>query len=382
MGEKVYILYSNFYTRDGSRLTIGGIQTYIYNLSQALIKIDKVPIIMQFADKSFENEYKNIKVLGVDVSKNYKNKRKILFNECMKLFDVEEDILIFASDDISVKNNLKNVISIQHGIFWDVQRHRGYGNIRNRLYFLNRTFEAFRTINRVSRSNLLVCVDYNFQNWYRTQLAYPEVKTVVIPNASSIPKFRKPLSNKREVSIIFARRFFEYRGTRIFAKAIETILNEFSNVQITFAGEGPDENYLKDKFSKDNRVQFIKYTSSESLEIHSAFDIAVIPTTGSEGTSLSLLEAMAAGCAVIATDVGGLTDILINGFNGIVISPDERPLYQALKELIDNETLRNKLSLNGYQTVRESFNLDLWEKSWQELILSLDQLLDYGCSNE
>ncbi|WP_420491566.1 glycosyltransferase [Neobacillus drentensis] len=52
---------------------------------------------------------------------------------------------------------------------------------------------------------------------------------------------------------------------------------------------------------------------------------------GSEGTSLSLLEAMAAKCAEIATNVGGMTNIILDNYNGLIINPDESELYLALE---------------------------------------------------
>lgn len=368
MKGKVYILYSNFYSRDGKQITIGGIQTYILNLCKVVKEIGKKPIIMQLANKPFETIYKDIPVIGVFNSSTPKNKKKALFNKCLEMYDKEKDIIIFASDDVSVKNNEKNVISIQHGIFWDVSRHLEYSNIQNRFYFLVRSFEAFRTINRVSRCSLLVCVDYNFQNWYRTQLAYPEVSTVVIPNFTRIPQYVS--REEKEISIIFARRFFEYRGTRIFANAIEKILDNYSKVSVTFAGEGPDEEYLKKKFLKNKNVTFTKYESNESIEVHQQFNIAVVPTTGSEGTSLSLLEAMAAGCAVVSTDVGGLTNIILNNYNGLLIPPEEISLYNAIESLITNPELMNKLSKNAYESVKNSFDLTSWKNKWKEIFLS------------
>jgi glycosyltransferase involved in cell wall biosynthesis len=213
-------------------------------------------------------------------------------------------------------------------------------------------------------------VDYNFVNWYRSVAAYEAVNLKVIPNFTQIsPMVEKP---KERVNIIFARRFEIYRGTRIFANAIAKILTEHDHVFVTVAGSGPDEKYIKDKLSGfGDRVVFTKYTSDQSLMIHADKHIAVVPTVGSEGTSLSLLEAMSAQCATVCTNVGGMTSMVIDGYNGLMISPNEKELYEAITKLIDDEALREQLANRGYETVKEGFSFEKWKKSWKKVLMDI-----------
>lgn len=116
---------------------------------------------------------------------------------------------------------------------------------------------------------------------------------------------------------------------------------------------------MRDKLAAFNNVSFISYKSSESLDIHADKHIAVVPTIGSEGTSLSLLEAMSAQCAVIASNVGGMTNIILDDFNGLMVNAgDSLDLYRAMKRLIDNPTVMNRLSENAYKTVKQAFSYD------------------------
>ena len=102
---------------------------------------------------------------------------------------------------------------------------------------------------------------------------------------------------------------------------------------------------------------FTHYDSSKAIEFHSQFDIAVVPTTGSEGTSLSLIEAMSAHCAVLCTNVGGMTNIIIDGLNGIMTLPTADAVYEGLKLLLTHPDMREKIASRGYETVAEAFNL-------------------------
>jgi glycosyltransferase involved in cell wall biosynthesis len=93
----------------------------------------------------------------------------------------------------------------------------------------------------------------------------------------------------------------------------------------------------------------------------------VIPTRYSEGTSLSCLEALASGKAVIATNVGGLADLILPDFNGLLIEPDEAALYAAICRLIDDPGLRERLAANGLQTA-QAFGLATWQARWEQVI--------------
>ena len=189
----------------------------------------------------------------------------------------------------------------------------------------------------------------------------------MIPNFSVIPS-SIPEKNNKIVHIIFARRLFTYRGTRLFANVAERLLNKYHDIKITIAGTGPDEKYIQQKLSKYTQVEFCTYNNDESLSIHADKDIAVVPTLGSEGTSLSLLEAMASGCAVVCTNVGGMTNIILDGYNGYIINPEEEALYAAMTSLIENKDTRKMLQLNAYNTVSHAFSLEKWQKKWLQVI--------------
>lgn len=361
--RKVFILNSVFYKLDGKSLSIGGIETYIYMLCNLIKKNNMIPIVYQYGNNRFQRIYDNIEVNGIPIKSKWstQKKSKVLFSECKKNYDKEQDIIIFATDLMGIKNKEKNVIGIQHGIFWDIRTQK-CSHTKNLIYFFIKSFHALKTISRINRFNYLVAVDYNFLNWYRTQIGYIETKIRVIPNCTNVINFDKEKTN--DINIIFARRFVEYRGTKLFASIVEDILNIDNNVNITFAGEGPDEEFLINKFKNNSRVKFIKYNSENSIEVHKKYQIAVVPTIGSEGTSLSLLEAMSAKCAVIATNVGGMTNIILDHYNGLLVNPEKDELYNALSLLITNKSLREMLSENAYESVSKSFNKVIWEERW------------------
>jgi len=371
--RKIIAIYNNFFTSDGKQESIGGIQTYLRNLLPYFIESGYSVELHQMADINFEKEYKGVTVFGhVITSKKLRKQDKELYLVAAKNADFKNDILLFGTSTNMVKNNFEKSIAIQHGITWDTPRHQEYSHRRNLIHIFLKALLAFRTISDMDKVKCIVCVDYNYVNWYRTQIAYSDVKIYTIPNFTDVPAVKFSKENSI-VNIIFARRLQQYRGTRLFTETITRIINEYPDVRITIAGSGPDEKYMREELKEFSQVHFIQYDSSDSLQIHKEQDIAVVPTVGSEGTSLSLLEAMASGCAVVCTDVGGMTNIIINRYNGrMVRSGDAEQLYVALKELIDNPIQREQMAIRGYETVKYAFSYERWTEQWREILKNID----------
>lgn len=374
---KIFIMYETFFDMKGESYTVGGIQTYIRQLIEVIQNRNDIPIVVQYADFYFKRKFNNVDVYGVDVHhiSNITNRAKALVGFIEREFKFNEnDMLIFATESIFVPTFTHKVVTIQHGIAWDLPKKDR--NIRKYLIFemLLVNVNIYKMLRRIKHIKNMVCVDNNFINWIRTQIRCSDINLFVIPNCT---KMRKNCFCKEDgkIKIIFARRFEIYRGTRLFASVINKILNKHQNVYITFAGRGPEEAYLKNLFKGNSKINFITYESEKSLDIHQDYHIAVIPSIGSEGTSLSLLEAMACKCAVIATNIGGMTNIVLDSYNGLLVNPEEKYIYNAIENLIINKELREKLAENAYHTVSESFNNDLWEKRW-------NKVLDEICNKE
>lgn len=364
--KKVFIIYRSFFDMNGQNYTIGGIQTYIRQLIDLFRKVGLQIIIVQFADINFKKQINNdVVVYGIDVRK-YKSvlkKSKVVLEFIREKYN-PSDIIVFASEDLYVPIKFtQKVVAIQHGITWDKPLEGKYYSKFMTLSMLRRHISSYKRIKRIRNLRHLVCVDYNFMNWYRTQVDGIQHNTYVIPNFTKI-NYTQIYREDDKVRLIFARRFEPYRGTRLFAKVAKQLLNKYEELYITFAGIGSDERFLKDEFSGINRVNFITYDSKDSLKIHAAYHIAVIPTIGSEGTSLSLLEAMASKCAVVATNVGGMTNIILDNYNGLLVNPEEKELYTAIDKLIKNKEFREVISDNAYNTVSQAFNKELWERRW------------------
>lgn len=368
--KTIHIIYHQFYDGNGVKRKIGGVETYLANLISVL---EEYTIIMyQLANKDFEKKNDKVKIWGCKLNNDKQDPYKFLVKEAEKKADIQNDILIFGADLCIRKTVFKKVLAIQHGIGWDIPAMKECSKYAEIKHFVRNVKTAYERKREYKKCTKIICVDYNFVNWYRTFVAKGTEKLVTIPNFTEIREQVKHLPKKNEdCSIIFARRFQPFRGTRVFAEAIENIIKIYPNVKVCIAGEGPDESWLHNKLDKYEQVSFDSFTPEKSVEKHERYDIAVVPSVGSEGTSLSLLEAMSAGCAVVSSDVGGLTSIVIDGFNGLIIRSNVEELFYALNRLIENPLLRTALSERARETVENSFSFEIWKEKWLDIIHSM-----------
>lgn len=372
--KKIIIVTPSLIDFSTKKLKIGGLETYIKDLA-ILFKEAKYDVnIFQYTTES------NTECLleGILVKTlNFKGKYQSSFDLLYKEYNSKLTTFIIATDQMNIKSKAENIISIQHGIAFDIPGYLISGMWgKNQLFqHINKTLRCIKNVFRLYNTRNTVCVDYNYYNWFRTLGTISKKhRVVVIPNYTSqllpIKEFENKINNPQKIKkIVFARRFVEYRGTLMFAKAIQRLLSERNDIEITFAGSGPLKNDIEKMFESEKRVYFSSFNASETIEFHKKYDIAVVPTIFSEGTSLSLCEAMAAGCLGIATHVGGLTNILIDNYNGFLCAPSEEDLYNTLSKSLNLSSDEYKrIVFNGYETVKHGFSLDLWSKKWLKMI--------------
>jgi glycosyltransferase involved in cell wall biosynthesis len=95
-----------------------------------------------------------------------------------------------------------------------------------------------------------------------------------------------------------------------------------------------------------------------------ASDIAVIPSTEPESFGLVALEAMVSGKPVIAANHGGLSEILVNGETGLLVTPgNASDLAEAIKLLVTDVALRKKMGMEGELRYRKEFTLEFHVKN-------------------
>lgn len=377
---KAYIIYKHIYNNDLSGLIVGGIETYLVNLCKVFQARNIQPIIVQCANKTFVKEDNGILFLGFELS-SMKNWAGLLYDKIQYSL-TEEDLLIWGTDTFSRKIKHKRSLAIQHGIDFDYYPEEEL--IRKKLLDFGlggiyKYFQRRRALKSFRKSAIKICVDYNFWNWYRTFCIPREENNIyVIPNFAHNKEVETQLADSYSrtegpLKILFARRFVRRRGLDVMLEVASHFESD-TRFTFTFAGEGPGISKIQSLQLKQKNIFTTSYKANESIAFHSQFDVAIIPTIGSEGTSFSLLEAMSAGLSVICTSVGGMTNIVLDKFNGLLVRPQSsQDIINYLELLYKDPDLRAKLALNAQNTVQESFSFKNWCNRWNQVI---DRILE------
>lgn len=124
---------------------------------------------------------------------------------------------------------------------------------------------------------------------------------------------------------------------------IKPILQSIPNARLALVGDGPNRETLEKHFA-GTKTHFVGYLAGKELGSAYASSDAFIFPSRTETLGLVLLEAMAAGCPVVAANSGGIPDIVTPGENGYLFEPqDEMGAIKATKQLLANSEHRSQL---------------------------------------
>jgi len=187
----------------------------------------------------------------------------------------------------------------------------------------------------------------------------------IIPFSAAMERRQKQISDKKE--IIFVGRLVTRKGVRYLIEAFHRLYKSIPH-RLIIIGDGPERADLENRANAlgiKERVQFTGTITDEELSKHyrqcSFFVLpAVYDEKGdTEGLGVVLLEAMSYGKAVIASKAGGITDIVVDGKNGVLVPPgDTAALARAMARLVKDQRLRSNLGRAAQKTVDEKFNWD------------------------
>jgi glycosyltransferase involved in cell wall biosynthesis len=187
----------------------------------------------------------------------------------------------------------------------------------------------------------------------------PKCKVRVIPNGIDFKAFmaRNELGCGEmchgDPTIGIVGRLSRQKGHAVLFAAARGILKRFPEAKFKVVGEGPDRTQLEamvDQMGIGRNVEFAGFCD-DMPALYSGLDLLVMPSLD-EGLPIALLEAMAAGLAVIASSVGAIPSVVDHGKSGLLVQPgDVLGLEQAMLELLDDASLRTRLAANARQSV-------------------------------
>jgi phosphatidyl-myo-inositol dimannoside synthase len=164
----------------------------------------------------------------------------------------------------------------------------------------------------------------------------------------------------------------QYKGADDLIRAVGQLREVAPDLQLVAVGGGDDLPRLKKlatELGVADRVHFLENLPREKLAACFArADIFALPSSG-EGFGLVFLEAMAFGCPVVGAGCGGVTDLVADGVNGLLVPPrDPKRLAEALNRLLRDEALRAELGRRGAEIVRRKFSFAVFRAQLEEIL--------------
>ena len=326
------------------------------------------------------------------IDKNQFNPTLICLSETIELFDelsqIECDLLILNHSSfkkirtilsLGIKlKQLKPDIVHTIGRSWYYTIPACYlAGIRN-LIISSRSIPPWkkwyhRIIDRLLLKKVKLAMFNSYQGRQSTwlDLGFPKSKSLVIHSAIDLAEFDKEQSLTLNVPIIFSPKpnatapiiciVANLTPTKSLDTAImaqKLLVETYPDSQLWIIGKGRSESKLKKLVSQLNMENNVRFLGRriEIPKILKLVDIGLLSSV-SEGSSNSLLEYMAAGLPIVATNVGGTPEIIDNK-TGILIPPKSpENIYQAIIKLLGNHRLRTQLGNEARKRVETKFSL-------------------------
>ena len=177
----------------------------------------------------------------------------------------------------------------------------------------------------------------------------PGADVRVIPNGVDVEPFRtaEPADLPAGRRMLFVGRLEPRKGLRMAVDAFQRLAPRFDDLYLIVAGEGPERSIL-DTAPSDLQARLIGLGTVPHADLprcHAAADVFVAPATGRESFGIVLVEAMAAGLPVVASDIPGYREVLRAGVDGLLVPPgDPAALADAVARILTDGDLAHRLS--------------------------------------
>ncbi|MCX5700701.1 MAG: GT4 family glycosyltransferase PelF [Candidatus Omnitrophica bacterium] len=202
----------------------------------------------------------------------------------------------------------------------------------------------------------------------------PHERIKLVPRSVDLEKFKYLSPDKKrgkEFNIGLIGRITPLKGHLYFIKAMAKVARVVPTLKIWIVGDAPSSRQaykeqvqvLTRRLGLDHCTEFLG-TQRNIPEILSHLDLVVLATTTHEAFGRVIIEAQAAGVPVVATEVGGVVDIIENGRTGLLVPPaDAQGMADAVVKIFKDPSLARDFAEAAYKKVKDKYNIELMVKN-------------------
>jgi glycosyltransferase involved in cell wall biosynthesis len=213
--------------------------------------------------------------------------------------------------------------------------------------------------------------DYAMNADLISRYGVPKEKIVVFHNLLRTPEYISTETTPK--NLVCVGRLDYSKGHDVLLKAMPAVVSRFPDVQLRLIGDGKRREELEEmtrKFGIEKNVVFVGSVAPKDVLLEFSRSYACIHPARIDNCPLVLIEAMAAGVPVIASNAGGIPEIVRNDFNGILFSPENsEELSRVICKLLESPETRQRYSDNARSYFLSEFEI---KQGTQKIINWLD----------
>ena len=224
-------------------------------------------------------------------------------------------------------------------------------------------FEAhtWRLDEKISRASFVACISYFCRSQAAVFADPADVENLHIVHCGVNPDTLQPVDHEGPGSeLLFVARLAELKGVSDLLNAAARLVPSHPKLHLKVIGDGPQRKRFEKLARELGLTEHVTFTGYQSQsEVAAALQdahILVLPSYA-EGVPVSLMEALACRVPVVATQVGGVSELVEDEVNGFIVRPgDVDQLAERLNVLLANGSLRQKMGEAGRQKTLSEFN--------------------------
>jgi glycosyltransferase involved in cell wall biosynthesis len=341
-----------------------GIGYYVYHLSKRLIRRNhEITIITRGSSQVETDRWNDIQIVRVPFFPLYPfhiHVHSFFLNRLMKNLEKSFDVIhTHVPLPPVISTNLPVLCTMHGSIMGNAKaiKIEDFQSLANRLVSTWISRPLVR--NHLSNSTWVTAVSKSVAD--ELALFYGYQGATVIGNGVDENLFTPVAGSRDDNYILYVGRLDYGKGLNDLIDSAERIWDR-CGLPIYIIGSGPLEAKIKEKIKKLHLENFVRLLGQieqkELITIYQNSRIFILPSYY-EGLPTVLLEAMSCGLPVIATDVSGCNDVIIDRYNGILVPPgDPGKIFEAVTMLHTDDDLRKKISNNARKTILEKFRWD------------------------
>ena len=208
----------------------------------------------------------------------------------------------------------------------------------------------------------------------------PDDKLVIINNGINVNKFdgcaydvevRRKYAMDHERIVFFVGRVVNEKGVAVLVEAMPRVISQYNDVKFVIVGKGPQKEYLQSRVYElgiGGKVYFTGYLEDNDLRVlYKCVDVAVYPSLY-EPFGIVAIEAMLAGIPVVASDVGGLGEIIENDVDGKkCLAGNSNSLAECILDILKDSVKAKNMMFRAREKVLKQFNWDVLERDYMRV---------------